>query len=277
MTSPVVPAAVDAISPPFLSLGSRSAARFEPDPCVSRETVSAPGQPSGLVGRPVSAGKPRPAATVRVSFATTEVITRLLSPLQAGRCQSNPTTRRHAKEDRAPGSAGSFGTPDSSVVPRAPKPPSRRPNSAKPAPGAAHPDHRHDARLPPGLRFVGTEREAFHVKRRPALRPRFAVRATQRVARGCQDEWAAAHRTLGVLPWTSLRHAALSELGRLRWRPQWLGGGPWRGAVSAPRPGHVPPSLKRRAAGVAVPPAGGGRIGASSPWRPSGAGTGALL
>ncbi len=64
---------------------------------VSRETVSGAGHPSGVVGGPLRRGNPRPGAAVRICAPRVAVVTRSPSSSMAGRRQSNPTPRRHAK------------------------------------------------------------------------------------------------------------------------------------------------------------------------------------
>ena len=69
------------------------------DTDVSRETRSAAGQPSGVVGGPDRRGKPRPGAAVRVSATPISVLTP--SPSLRGRTgQSNLTGGQHAKAPR---------------------------------------------------------------------------------------------------------------------------------------------------------------------------------
>ena len=69
---------------------------------VSRETVSGPGHPSGVVSGPDNRGKPRPGAAVRVSATSIAELTPSPSSWGAGACQSNPTSGQHAKAPRPP-------------------------------------------------------------------------------------------------------------------------------------------------------------------------------
>ena len=65
---------------------------------VSRETVSGPGQPSGLVADPASRGQPSPGAVVCTSARSLVALTRTTFMVRDfGARSSNPTTVGHAK------------------------------------------------------------------------------------------------------------------------------------------------------------------------------------